>query len=110
MNSPDPDFSQAAADFRKGGWIVSLLGLAGGLTAMLLSDKHYPKLVWLKRTIAGGLTGVIMYFSLHGVEMNGITKSVLMCTAGAFSLEWYQWMAAKIKGDTNNEKRKQRRR
>lgn len=87
MTSTDPDFQSAIADFKRGGWIVSLLGLAGATVSMLLSEKKKPWVVWTKRIVAGGLTGVIMFFALHGVEMNPLTKSVLMCACGAVAPE-----------------------
>ena len=97
MSASDPDFQRAIDDFRKGGWIVSMLGLAGGLISMLLSDKHHPWVVWIKRIIAGGLTGVVMFFSLHGVEMSPIYKSVLMCASGSVALELYQGFKSIVK-------------
>lgn len=109
MSSSDPDFQQAFLDFKKGGWIVSMLGLAGGLVAMLLSEEHHPKVVWFKRILAGGLTGVIMFFSLHGVDMNPLYKSVLMCASGSVALELFRGFKAAIKGMFNrHEKRKRK--
>lgn len=97
MSSPDPDFHSAIADFKRGGWIVSLLGLVGGTVAMLLSNKKRPWLMWVKRIVAGGLTGVIMFFALHGVEMNPMVKSVLMCSCGAVAPELYEALKNAVK-------------
>jgi hypothetical protein len=105
MNSSDPDLAQAAIDFKKGGWIVSLLGIVGGAVAMLLSEEKKPWVFWLKRIIAGGLTGVIMFFSLHGVEMNPMYKSILMCSCGAVAPELLGRLRRVI---STNEKKKRK--
>lgn len=86
MSTTDPDFQSAIADFKRGGWIVSFLGLAGATVSMLLG-KRRPWGIWAKRIVAGFLTGIIMYFTLHGVDINPLTKSVLMCTCGAIAPE-----------------------
>ena len=97
MNSSDPNFTQATEDLKRGGWIVMCLGSAGMLARMMLSDKHYPWMVWIKRAIAGAFVGLIMYFSLYGVDMNPLYKSVLMCSCGAVAPELLQLLKRNVK-------------
>jgi hypothetical protein len=106
--SPDPSFQEAARDFRAGGWIVSILGIAGGLVDLLLSDKHHGAVFWIKRTIAGGLTGVIMYFALHSVEMGALYKSIAMCVSGALAPELLKKGKAHVNGLGKKRKPKRR--
>lgn len=108
MATSDPSFQDAARDFRAGGWIVSILGIAGGLVDLLLSEKHRSAVFWVKRTIAGGLTGVIMYFALHPIEMNALYKSVAMCVSGALAPELLKRGKEKVNG-TKTKKSKRRR-
>lgn len=87
MTSSDPDFAQAAQDFKRGGWIVSLLGGAGMLARMLLTDEHHPVIFWIRKIIAGAIVGVIAYFALYGTSLSGLHKSIILSTAGAGSPE-----------------------
>ena len=97
MSSSDPNFGQAAEDLKRGGWIVMFLGSAGMLARMMLTDKHYPWVVWFKRAVAGAFVGLIMYFSLYGVDMNPLYKSVLMCSCGAVAPELIQLLKRNVK-------------
>lgn len=87
MSSTDPDFAQAATDFKRGGWITGVLGTAGMLARMLMSDDVYPWVKWLRMMIAGGIVGVITYFALYGTDIPIIYKSVLGSVAGAIAPE-----------------------
>lgn len=88
--TPDPDFGQAAADFKRGGWIVALLGAAGMLARMILTNEDQPAVVWVKRVVAGGIVGVIMYFALHGTSIDPLYKSIILSTSGAIAPELFE--------------------
>jgi len=94
-NNPD-DYVQAISDFKKGGWIVAVLGGIGVLIRWLLSDEHHGKIFWIRRTIAGTLVGIMAYFALYQVEMDGIYKSVILSTSGAFSPELFEFARKKL--------------
>jgi hypothetical protein len=79
----DPDFALAAEEFKRGGWVVSLLGGAGMLARMLLTDESHPVIYYLRKVIAGAIVGVIVYFALYGTSISGFYKSIIMSTAGA---------------------------
>ena len=102
---PDPDFGAAAEDFRRGGWIVSLLGGAGMLARMLISDETHKIIYWVRRIIAAAIVGVICYFALWGANIDGLKKSIIMCTAGTFAPEIMEYLRLKYsKGMFDNEK------
>ncbi len=105
MATSDPDFASAAQDFKRGGWVVSLLGGAGMLARMLLDDEEHKAIYWLRRFIAGAIVGCITYFALHGVNMSDIHKSIIMSTAGAASPELMEQVRQRFsKGLKRNEK------
>lgn len=104
MTSPDPDFARAAADFKQGGWVVSLLGVAGALIRLLLSEDKYHWVCWVKRAIAGGLVGVVTYFALHGAEMDPLYKSVILSSAGAIAPHLFQLVDDKIQNLLSRKK------
>lgn len=95
--SADPDFLQAAADFKKGGWVVSLLGIAGALIRLLVSDKKSHWLIWTKHAIAGGLTGVVVYFALHGSTIDPLYKSVILSSCGAVAPRLFELADKKVR-------------
>lgn len=90
MSAPDPDFQSALDEFKKGGWIVSLLGAAGAIVAILSDEKSYPWAYYVKKIIAGGLMGVIMFFAMHNADISPFIKSLVMCMSGAVSLDIYK--------------------
>jgi hypothetical protein len=90
MTPPDPDLSAAAADFKRGGWIVSLLGALGMMARMILTDERQPVVVWIKRVVAGGIVGVLMYFALHGSDIDPLYKSILFSVSGAIAPDLFE--------------------
>jgi len=105
MATSEPDFAQAAVDFKRGGWITALLGSAGMLARMLLSPDTYHWMVWIRKAIAGGITGVLAYFALHGADIPTIYKSVIGSTAGALTPELIELLIKSI-NKLNNAKAK----
>lgn len=107
MTTPsDPNFGAALEDFKRGGWIVSILGGAGMLARMLLEDEHHPVRFWIARIIAGTIVGVLCYFALWGTEMSGLYKSIIMSTAGAGAPELMRLVKAKYNNLATNEEAK----
>lgn len=106
MATSDPDFAQAAQDFKRGGWITGVLGMAGMLARMLLTDESYPWVVWVRKGIAGGIVGVISYFAMHGTDIPAIYKSVIGSTAGVFGAEWIELGRRKLNGHGKKKRKK----
>jgi hypothetical protein len=89
MASPDPDFGNAIEDFRKGGWIVVVLGMLGVFARVLLAKSPPTLIEVIKKVTAGGITGVLAYFALHGTSIDLLYKSIICSTAGAFAPELF---------------------
>ncbi len=87
---PDPDLGKAAADFKEGGWLVALLGALGMIARMILTDERQPAVVWIKKIIAGGIVGVLMYFALHGADIDPLYKSILFSVSGAIAPDIFE--------------------
>lgn len=109
--APLPEgLGEAAEDFKQGGWIVSMLGGAGMLVRILLSDRE-PNIVYVvRRVIAGSIVGCLCYFALHGAEMDGLKKSIILTTAGTFSPEVFEYLRRKIRTQIYEKKNKSKRR
>lgn len=105
----DPDFAAAAVEFKRGGWIVSILGGAGMIARLLLDDTEHPVIFWIKRIIAGAIVGCLCYFALWNTPLSGIQKSIILSTAGAGSPELMAWVKRKFSRglpDSDNEEGK----
>lgn len=87
---PDPDLTRAAADFKSGGWLVALLGALGMTARMILTDERQPVVVWVKKIVAGGIVGVLMYFALHGSSIDPLYKSILFSISGAIAPDIFE--------------------
>jgi hypothetical protein len=110
MSTPaDESFVHATEDFKRGGWIVTLLGGAGMLARMLLTDQTSPLIVWIRKCTAACIIGVICYFALHGINMPQIYKSVLMSVAGMISPELMERIISKAKTHGKEPTKKKRR-
>lgn len=93
----DQNFQQAIEEFKKGGWIVAILGGAGVCVRLLISSENHTWSFWAQRIIAGTIMGVITYFALYSVDIEMIYKSIILSTSGAFSPEIFKFIERKIK-------------
>lgn len=86
----DPDLSQAVMDFKRGGWIVAILGGLGMTARLIFSDEQHKAVVWIKKIFAGCLSGIMMYFALHGTTIDPLYKSILYSVSGAIAPELFE--------------------
>lgn len=94
--SPEQSFLSATEDFKRGGWIVTLLGGAGMLARMLLTDQSSPLIVWIRKCLAACIVGVLCYFALHQVVMPQIYKSIILSVSGMASPELMELIILRI--------------
>jgi hypothetical protein len=104
--STNPDFGAAADDFKRGGWVVSLLGGAGMLARMLITDQSSPLIIWIRKTIAAGIIGVIVYFALHSVDISGLYKALILAFSGMASPEVVELVVSKVNNAKNQKPEK----
>ena len=101
-----PDLTAAADDFKKGGWIISLLGGAGMLARMLITDQTSKAIIWIRKILAAGIVGVLTYFALHGVEIAGIYKALILVFSGMASPEIVELVVSKVNNAKDKETKK----
>jgi hypothetical protein len=100
MNSTDPDLIGAIQDFKKGGWVIALLGALGMFARLILTEEKYSFFVWLRKIIAGGIVGVLAYFALYGTDIAPIYKSVIYSISGSLAPEIWEFVRRKFKKET----------
>ena len=108
MSSTDPDFGQALQEFKRGGWVVSMLGLGGAVARWLVSDENSTIMRLVKKSIAGAIVGVISFFVLWGQEIPGIYKALIMCTSGAMAPEIFTILKERYESYGKKQKRRGR--
>ena len=84
--SPDPNIGKTMEDLKDGGWIVAVLGALGAFCRLLISDESHHWVVWIRRTIAGAIMGVLGYFAVHGL-VPPIYEAMIYSVIGTFSHE-----------------------
>lgn len=97
MNQTDPDLLGAIQDFKKGGWVIALLGSLGMFARLVITNEKYSFFVWLRKIIAGGITGVIAYFALYGTDIDPLYKSVIYSISGSIAPEIWDYLRRRIK-------------
>lgn len=94
---------EVTEDFKRGGWVVMLLGGIGMLARLLMTDQSSTKIVWLRKITAASLMGIIFYFALYDVPMAQIYKSVLLSLSGLCSPELLEFVITKVNQIKNRE-------
>ena len=107
--NPDQAFLNATEDFKRGGWIVTLLGGAGMLARMLLTDQSSSLIIWIRKCTAACIVGVLCYFALYGVTMPQIYKSILLSVSGMASPELLELVITRINKLKNEKVQKPKR-
>ena len=87
---PDPDLTQAVADFKRGGWIVAILGGIGMTARLIFDDEKLPAVIWFKKIFAGCLVGIMMYFALHGTSIDPLYKSIMYAVSGTIAPDLFE--------------------
>ncbi|NDB82261.1 MAG: hypothetical protein EB127_05910 [Alphaproteobacteria bacterium] len=93
---PDNNLDELLQQFKKGGWIMAILGGAGMLARLILTDAKYDTWIWIRKIIAGGITGIICYFALYGLDIDPIYKSVMCSMSGAIAPELFEILRNKL--------------
>jgi hypothetical protein len=83
-------------EFKRGGWIMAVLGGIGMLARLILTNERYSFFIWLRKIIAGGIVGVLAYFAMYGMDMAEIYKSVLCSIFGSLSPEMFEIIRKKV--------------
>lgn len=100
MSPTDPDLANALQDFKKGGWVIALLGAMGMFARLILTEEKYSFCVWLRKIIAGGIVGVLAYFALYGTNIDPLYKSVIYSISGSLAPELWDYLKNKLKKQT----------
>jgi len=97
-NAVTNNFQGAILAFKKGGWIVSLIGAAAMVGRLLIDDAADAN--WrrsAKHILAAALFAIIAFFVTYQWEMSAINKAIIQGLTGALAPELVDWISANIK-------------
>lgn len=83
-------------EFKRGGWIMAILGGIGMLARLILTNERYSFFIWFRKIIAGGIVGVLAYFAMYGMDVAEIYKSVLCSIFGSLSPELFEIIRKRV--------------
>jgi hypothetical protein len=96
MSSPEPDqLLKTAEDLKRGGWIVGVLGAAGALCRLLVTDEELAWVMWIRRIIAGAIVGVLSYFVVHG-RADPLYEAIIYAVCGTAAPELIEMARRRI--------------
>ena len=96
MSPIDPNIVDTAQEFKRGGWIVALLGGLGAVARFLVSEERFKAIVLIRKGIAGCIIGTMVYFAINGIPMDGMYKSMIYAFSGALASDILEWAKGKI--------------
>ncbi len=95
------DMQEALEEFKKTGWLFAILGGAGMLARLILTDEKYNTTKWIRMIIAGAIVGVLCYFSIHKAEIDPLYKSVFCSISGSIAPELFNFIKSKLRKQSN---------
>lgn len=96
-----PDYEAALQDFKRGGWVTALFGVAGMIARLLVSDQSHPAIWWTRRILASVVIGVLSYFAVWPLEIAGMYKSILLTFSGMAGPELIDWVIRQFRNAPN---------
>lgn len=109
-NAAINNFQGAILAFKKGGWIVSLIGAAAMVGRLLIDDAADAN--WrrsAKHILAAALFAIIAFFVTYQWEMSAINKAIIQGLTGALAPELVDWISANIKSKLGIKDKKPKR-
>ncbi len=110
-NAAINNFQGAILAFKKGGWIVSLIGAAAMVGRLLIDDAADAN--WrrsCKHVLAAALFAIIAFFVTYQWEMSAINKAIIQGLTGALAPELVDWISNNIKAKLGIKDKKPKRR
>lgn len=96
MSPVDPSLLETAEDFKKGGWIVAVLGALGAIARLIITEERFFWIIWIRKALAGGIVGTLVYFAINHAQMDAMYKGIIYSSAGALAPDIFEWLKRKF--------------
>jgi len=100
MSPVDPSLIDTAEDFKKGGWIVAVLGALGAVARLIITDEKWQAIIWVRKGIAGAIVGTLVYFAINHSTIDALYKGIIYSSAGALAPDIFESIVKKFKRTT----------
>jgi hypothetical protein len=97
MNNDDQSIAVIIEEFKRGGWVVAILGGLGALARLILTNEDYKFWIWFRKILAGTIVGTIAYFALYFADIEPLYKSIIFAVSGSIAPELFDMIRLKLK-------------
>jgi uncharacterized membrane-anchored protein YjiN (DUF445 family) len=92
----DPSFQSIIEEFKKGGWIVAVLGALGAVARLIITEERFVWVKWIRKAIAGAIVGTLVYFAVNPMPIDAMHKGILYASSGALAPDLFNWIREKF--------------
>ncbi len=96
MNTDDQTLQSLVEEFKKTGWLMAILGGIGMLARLILTNERYHTVIWTRKIIAGGIVGVLCYFTIFEMDIDPMYKCAMVSIAGSIAPELFDYVRKKF--------------
>lgn len=96
MSPIDPSLMDTAEEFKKGGWIVAVLGALGAVARLIITDERFAFIKWIRKALAGAIVGTLVYFAVNPMTLDAMYKGIIYASAGALAPDIFEWAKRKV--------------
>jgi len=82
--------------FKRAGWVMAILAALGMLVRLIFTNEKFVKSIWIKKVVGASIVGLLVYFSLHKVDIDEMYKSVICSVSGSFAPELFDFIRTKF--------------
>ena len=100
MSPVDPSILETAEDFKKGGWIVAVLGALGAIARFIITEEKWQAIVFVRKVLAGSIVGTLIYFAINHAPIESLYKGIIYSSAGALAPDIFEWIKKKFTKQT----------
>lgn len=100
MSPIDPSLLETAEDFKKGGWIVAVLGALGAVARLIITEEKFKAIIWIRKGIAGAIVGTLVYFAINHAPIDALYKGIIYSSSGALAPDIFEWIKRKFTKET----------
>jgi uncharacterized membrane protein YeaQ/YmgE (transglycosylase-associated protein family) len=90
-----------AQEFKRGGWIVAVLGALGAVARLIITEERFKAIIWIRKGIAGAIVGTLVYFAVNPTNIDQLYKGIIYASSGALAPDIFEWLKGKFVKETN---------
>jgi len=100
MSPIDPSLMDTAQEFKRGGWIVAVLGALGAVARLIITEERFKPIIWIRKGIAGAIVGTLVYFAVNPTNIDQLYKGIIYASSGALAPDIFEWLKSKFVKET----------